>query len=167
MGRFATFTYDLMLRPEVRRLARRRNHHFTQNRLEHSLATAKLAYRAARVLGADARVCARAGLLHDWYFEARDEHANRVGANVHHYRISAANARGIGEPTAVTDAIATHMWPYGRRAPRSTEGWIIWMADNVVWVTDGMATIVKVIRKKYRLFLYGTTYGNRRKSYAP
>lgn len=165
MGRFENYTYDLLQRSDVQRLARRKGHHFTENRLAHSIATAKLAYRLARVLGADARVTARAALLHDWYFEARAEHENRVGANVHHYRIAAANARGIGELPKVTDAIATHMWPYGRRRPRSFESWIVWMADNVTWLTDAVKSFVKLLRKFLRRFLYGTP-GKRGSSYA-
>lgn len=145
---------DLLLRPEVRRLDRREQHHFLQTRLDHSLATAWLAFYVSRFLGANVRVATRAALLHDWYFESRDEHENRVGANVHHYRIAAANARGIGEPTPVIDAIASHMWPWGER-PRTKEAWIVWSVDNVVWLTDFFVSAGKYLRRKVRLFLYG------------
>lgn len=155
MERFLGYISDLLQRPDVRRLARRKDHHFQQNRLEHCLATAKLSYHAARLLNADVRVCTRAALLHDWYFEARNEHTNRVGANVHHYKIAAANARGIGEPASVVEIIERHMWPYGRRAPHTREGWIVWMADNVIWMTDAVKSGLKYIRRKLRLFLYG------------
>ncbi len=155
MRRFESYTFDLLQNPDIQRLARRGAHHFSINRLEHSVSAARLSYVLARTLGADARVCARAGVLHDWYFEAREEHANRVGANVHHYRISAANARGIGEPANVIDAIVTHMWPYGGRSPATLEGWIIWMADNITWVTDGIKSVTRYVRMKYRAFMYG------------
>lgn len=154
MTKFDAYIEDLLGRPEVRKLSRQKDHHFKEDRLEHSLRTARLSYRAACLFRADARVCARAALLHDWYFEARSEHENRVGANVHHYRIAEANARGIGESVAVTDAIASHMWPYGRR-PKTREAWIVWMADNITWVTDGLKSSVKYLRKKFRFFLYG------------
>lgn len=157
MGRFENYTHDLLQRPEVRRLKRRKSHHFTEDRLAHSIATAKLAYRAARVLRADARVAARAGLLHDWFFEDRHEHRNRFGANVKHGAIAAANARGIGEPSAVTEAIATHMWGYVSGAPRSREAWIVWMADNVTWLTDAVKSLVRLLRKYWRRFLYGSS----------
>lgn len=155
MGRFDVYTRDLLEHPDIQRLVRRGAHHFSINRLEHSVMTARLAYVLARTLGADARVCARAAVLHDWYFEAREEHANRVGANVHHYRISAANARGLGEPANVIDAIVTHMWPYGGRAPSSLEAWIVWSADNLTWATDAVKSLFRYVRAKVRAFLYG------------
>lgn len=155
MRRFDSYTFDLLQNPDIQRLVRRGAHHFSINRLEHSVTTARLAYVLARTLGADARVCARAAVLHDWYFEAREEHENRVGANVHHYRISAANARGIGEPASVIDAIVTHMWPYGSRMPSTLEAWILWMADNITWATDGLKSLIRFVRVKYQAFLYG------------
>jgi len=94
-------------------------------------------------------------LLHDWYFEARDEHRNRLGANVHHYRISAANTRGIGEGSPVIDAVRTHMWPYGRRQPQTIEAWIVWMADNVAWAIEGVMSLTIYFRKKIHFFVYG------------
>ncbi|MBI4426594.1 MAG: HDIG domain-containing protein [Candidatus Kerfeldbacteria bacterium] len=155
MRRFESYIDDLLQRPEVRRLARRGAHHFSRNRLQHCLAVAKLSYYLGRLVGADTRVCVRAALLHDWYFENRHEHQNRVGANVHHPQIAARNARGLGEPAAVTDIIATHMWPYGRIRPASLEAWVVWMADNVVWLTDLLASGGHYFRKKMYGFLYG------------
>jgi len=155
MGRFDDYIADLLLNADIQRLARRGAHHFSINRLEHSLAAAKLSYVVARFINADARVCARAGMLHDWFFENRDEHQNRAGANIHHYKISAANARGIGESEAVIRAIETHMWLYVRGKPRSKEAWIIWMADNVVWLTDGAWSFARYCKKKARHFIYG------------
>ncbi|MBI4089958.1 MAG: HDIG domain-containing protein [Candidatus Kerfeldbacteria bacterium] len=157
MRRFSSCVDDLLRRPEIRRLALRRAHHFSRNRLQHCLAVAKLSFYTARLIGADSRTCARAALLHDWYFENRGEHRNRVGANVHHPQIAADNARGLGEPTAVIDIIQTHMWPYGGRTPRSVEAWIVWMADNLVWVTDLVASAAVYLRKKVRRFLYGSS----------
>lgn len=156
MRGFDRLTADLCRNADVQRLARREAHHFLINRFEHSLAVAKLSYIVARLLNADARVCARAGLLHDWFFENRDEHQNRAGANIHHYRIAAANARGIGESDAVIKVIETHMWLYVSGRPRSTEAWIVWMVDNVVWLTDFFWSAGRFIRKQAWLFLYGT-----------
>jgi putative nucleotidyltransferase with HDIG domain len=155
MRRFESYIDDLVQRPEVRRLARRGAHHFSRNRLQHCLAVAKLSYYLGRVVGANTRTCVRAAVLHDWYFENRDEHQNSVGANVHHARIAAQNARGLGEPAAVTGAITTHMWPYGRTRPATLEAWVVWMADNVVWLNDLMVSAGLYLRKKVRGFLYG------------
>ncbi|MFH0829090.1 MAG: HDIG domain-containing metalloprotein [Candidatus Kerfeldbacteria bacterium] len=155
MRRFDEYTFDLLQNRDIQRLARRKAHHFAVNRLEHSLAAARFSYVVARLLNANARICARAGLLHDWFFENRDEHQNRAGANIHHYKISAANARGIGEPEAVIRAIETHMWLYVRGRPRSKEAWIVWMADNVVWLTDGVWSLIRYTKKKLRNFIYG------------
>lgn len=155
MDQFSSTITDLLRRPDIQRLSRMRDHHFQQNRLEHCIATAKLSFWAGRILRADARVCARAGLLHDWYFERRGDHENRIGANVHHYLITAANARGIGESSDVIHCVETHMWPYGRRAPKTREAWIVWMADNVTWCIDALRSSARYLMRKVRLFLYG------------
>ncbi|MBI4092886.1 MAG: HD domain-containing protein [Candidatus Kerfeldbacteria bacterium] len=158
MKKFDSYTDDLLRRPEIQRLARRRDHHFRQNRLEHSLATARVAFWMARFLRADARICARAALLHDWFFEDRAEHHNRFGANVRHSIIAAANAEGLGEVGAVVEAIRTHMWIYVRGKPRTREAWIVWMADNITWLTDGFKSFGKYLRRKARLFIYGQSW---------
>lgn len=157
MNRFDQITDDLLQRPEIRRLALRRNHHFTENRLRHVVRTAHLSFWLARVLRADVRVATRAGLLHDWFFERREQHLNKVGADVHHYRIAAANVRGIGEPRAVVEAVASHMWPWGDR-PRSVEAWIVWSADNLVWVWDALVSAQALVRRKIHGFLYGPPF---------
>lgn len=157
MRRFEGPIEDLLLRPDIRRMHRRENHHFLQTRFDHCLQTARLTFYATRILRGNVRVATRAAMLHDWYFESRDEHANRVGANVRHYRISAANARGLGESQPVIAAIESHMWPWGPR-PASREAWIVWMADNVTWLTDLFISAGKFLRIKARAFLYGPSW---------
>jgi putative nucleotidyltransferase with HDIG domain len=159
MTPFERHTYDLLRRVDFQRLALWRDHHFRRNRLAHSITVAKLAYQTARILRADIRVTTRAALLHDWYFECREEHENRIGANVHHFRISAVNARGLGESGAVIHAIETHMWPYGRIAPKTKEAWIVWMTDNIVWIYDGLNSVYNLLRWKVHVFLYGPDEG--------
>jgi putative nucleotidyltransferase with HDIG domain len=141
---------DLLERPEIRKLKEIRFHHFLESRLDHSVAVAKLAYRMARVFFADEVICARAGVLHDWYEENLPEHRNRIGANVHHYRISLENARRLDESEEVLHAIEVHFWPYGRRVPRTREAWIVWMADNISWLTDFFKSSKKVAKASAR-----------------
>lgn len=141
---------DLLERPEIKRLAEKRFHHFLENRLEHSIAVAKLSYRLARVLFADEVIAARAGILHDWYEEDRAEHRNRIGANVHHYRISVENAKKLGESEEVLHAVQVHFWPYGRKSPKTREAWIVWMADNIAWLTDFFKSSKKVAKASAR-----------------
>lgn len=147
---FSESVSDLLQRPEIQKLAEKRYHHFLENRLEHSIAVAKLAYRIARATFADEVVCARAGVLHDWYEANHPEHRNRVGANVHHYQISVVNAKALGESDEVLHAVHVHMWPYGRRAPKTREAWIVWLADNVTWLTDLFKSSKKVAKSTAR-----------------
>lgn len=141
---------DLLEKPEIQKLRDVQFHHFLESRLDHSIAVAKLGYYLARVLFADEVICARAGILHDWYDENLPEHRNRVGANVHHYRISLENARRINETDEVLHAIEVHFWPYGRRVPRTREAWIVWMADNIAWLTDFLKSSKKVAKQTAR-----------------
>lgn len=141
---------DLLERPEIQKLGKLHFHHFLESRLDHSIAVAKLAYRMARALFADEVICARAGILHDWYEENRPEHRNHLGANMHHYRISVENAQKLGEREEVVHAVRVHMWPYGRRVPRTREAWIVWLADNLTYVVDLYRSTKKVAKSTAR-----------------
>ena len=62
--RFHTHIADLLSLPELHS-SRERPHHFDLTEYDHLLLVARHAHRISHLVRADARVCARAGLLHD------------------------------------------------------------------------------------------------------
>ncbi len=136
IAEFETYVRDLLDHPEVQRLHEARDHHFRRSRFAHSYAVAKLSFRLAKMFHANVAVAARAGLLHDWYHD-HDPHFRKFWRpDTHHFRKSVEAAAAYGESPAVIHAIRTHYWPYGRTAPKTREAWIVWMADNLIWLVD-------------------------------
>ncbi len=134
---FETYIRDLLDHPDIQKL-HDTTAHWKRDRFDHNFAVGKLSYRMARLLNANVAVAARAGFLHDWY------HGHAPGrqrfsfehADQHHFRISHQAASQYGEHPAVLHAIRTHFWPWGRTLPKTREAWIVWTADNLVWVSD-------------------------------
>lgn len=153
---FEFYVSDLLNHPDVQRL-RHTNAHWRRDRFEHCLAVGKLSYRLAKIFHANAVVAARGGLLHDWY------HGHRVDrkrfsfefSDQHHFRISHEAAGKYGEHPRVLHAIRTHFWPWGRTMPKTREAWIVWMADNLVWLEDYWHGVKQVTREGLRYVIYG------------
>lgn len=138
---FQEIVADLLAHPDVQRLGLAERHHFRRSRLEHSIAVGKLSYRLARLIQANVVVASRAGLLHDWYHDHDPHFRKWIRPDTHHFRKSVAAAEAYGEPPAVLHAIRTHYWPYGRKIPRTREAWIVWLADNIIWLVDGWQSL--------------------------
>ena len=111
---FLQTTRELLESDQVRMMGRWK-HHGPISTLDHSLLVAYLSYRAAKVLGLDARAAARGGLLHDLYlYDSKDKSAHPGWQCFDHPRAAARNA---GELTWLSDKerniILSHMWPLG------------------------------------------------------
>lgn len=143
---YETYIADLLDHPGVRRLHDIKRHHWLRSRFEHSYAVGKLAFRMARAVHANVHVSARAGLLHDWYYRQRHPQHPKVKPDPVHYHTAARAAAGYGEPAPVLHAIQTHMWPYGRMIPRTREAWIVWSADNLVYLSDVWQSVKRYFR---------------------
>src|SRR6266498_3356023 len=111
---FRSHVEDLMALPELEG-SRVRVHHFDLSEYDHLLGVAKNAHRLSRFLKADARICARAGLLHD------------LGAHWFNTIAPCALAQRLEEPVAVRHAIRAHtLLPV---LPRTREAWVVVAAD--------------------------------------
>lgn len=153
---FESYIGDLIQHPDVQRL-HQTVAHWRRDRFEHNYAVGKLSYRLAKLFHANVAVAARAGFLHDWY------HGHRVDrkrfsfefSDQHHFRISHEAASNYGEHPRILHAIRTHFWPWGRMLPKTREAWIVWMADNLVWVGDYWHGIKLVTREGKNYLMYG------------
>lgn len=142
---YQTYIRDLLALPDIQRL-KQTIAHWKQDRFSHNFAVGKLSFRLAKLFHANVAVAARAGFLHDWY-HGHAPHRQRFafdGADQHHFRISHEAASKYGENPAVLHAIRTHFWPWGRTMPKTREAWIVWMADNIIWVDDIWQSLKRV-----------------------
>lgn len=107
---------DLLDLPELH-ASRERVHHFDLSEYDHLLGVAQTAHRVSRFLRADARVSARAGLLHD------------LGAHWFNTVRPVALAARLEEPHTVRHAIRAHtLLP---ELPRTREAWAVVAADFI------------------------------------
>ncbi len=124
---------DLLAQPGVQRL-RAIPHHRLVNRFDHVLLVSYVSFALARRWGWDARAAARAGLLHDLFWESC---SNSFALCLNHPETAVRNA---GQLTPLSDRerniILSHMWPAARHLPRYRESWLVDMADNVVCALD-------------------------------
>jgi HD superfamily phosphodiesterase len=111
---FDHYVADLLSLPELDS-SRQRAHHFDLSEYDHLLLVARHAHRLSRYLRADARVCARAGLLHD------------LGAHWFDTTAPCELALRLEEPPGVWHAIRAHtLFP---ELPRTREAWVVVAAD--------------------------------------
>jgi HD superfamily phosphodiesterase len=107
---------DLLDLPELH-ASRLRVHHFDLTEYDHLMQVAQTAHRVSRFLRADARVSARAGLLHD------------LGAHWFNTVKPVALATRLEETHAVRHAIRAHtLLP---TLPRTREAWAVVAADFI------------------------------------
>ncbi len=117
----------------VRRL-RTIPHHRWTNRYEHVLLVSYISFALARRWHWDSRAAARAGLLHDLFFQEAD---SSLSLCLHHPEMAAENAEQVTHLTErERNIILSHMWPAGRYLPRSREAWLVNLVDDLVALLD-------------------------------
>lgn len=111
-------------------------HHNTTDRYSHSLSVSYYAYRISKLFNVDVRSVARAGLLHDFYFEIPYECKNKERIKLltkEHPQIAYKNSKKNFEINIIEeDAIKSHMYPLNLSLPRYKESWIVSLSDKFV-----------------------------------
>ncbi len=116
---------DLLAHPRVSET--RQHIHHSVPKFDHLLRVARYSYLLAPWMGADRRTAVRAAVLHDL--------DSRLGTLTTHGAIAARVAAEMGEPEAVSEAIVSHMYPFGPR-PTTREGWVLVVADKMASLSD-------------------------------
>lgn len=116
---------DLLSHPRV--VETRDHMHHSVPKHDHMMRAARYSYKIAPLFGADRRICVRAAILHDL--------DSRYGTLTTHGAIAARVAAELGEPEEVSQAIISHMYPFGPR-PTTREGWVLTVADKMASLTD-------------------------------
>ena len=131
---FAELIRPYCVTEQVQRL-RQFRHHKKINRSEHALLVSDISFALARRWRWDAVAAARAGLLHDLFFNECD---NTWKLCMTHPETAAENAGQLVQDLSPKERniILSHMWPAGRHLPRSREAWLVDMVDNFVTVLD-------------------------------
>ena len=113
--------------------------HHGLDRKGHSLRVSYYSYRVAKLLGLDYQGAARAGLLHDFFFEnnQKSNMPKRLKTLVEHPNYALDNAMKYFDLTEVEkDIIQSHMFPIGIKLPRYAEGWLVNFVDDVVAINE-------------------------------
>ncbi len=110
--------------------------HHDSNRLDHSLKVSYLAYKLCKKWNLNYESAAKAGLLHDFYFNRIEECNNfkdkvKLFAN-EHPEDAVKNASVRWELTPLEkNIILSHMWPTSFHMPRYKESFIVSFSDKV------------------------------------
>lgn len=113
--------------------------HHGLNRGGHLLRVSYYSYKIAKIMGLDYESSARAGLLHDFFFEdnKNSNMSKRMKTLVEHPKYSVHNSSKYFELTEMEkDIIESHMFPVCRKVPKYFEGWIVNLVDDVVAINE-------------------------------
>lgn len=123
-------------------------HHQWTTRLMHSVNVSYISWKLAKKFGCDARVAARAGLLHDFCpYDFRKKTPTGEHQAFYHPKVAAENSVrtfDIGEKE--WNAIVSHMFPLGP-IPKNKEAWIISMADKICATVEGCHIAIALARR--------------------
>lgn len=131
---------DLLENEELQKLDEITHHHFT-TRLIHSIYVSYVSYKLAKSMNLDYVSTARAGLLHDFFLEEREEveMLGRGSHNAVHPQIALENAEKITEINNIEkDIILKHMFlcTIRIRTPRYQESLIVSMVDKYCAISE-------------------------------
>lgn len=145
---FQAIVADILDDPAVQALAEKEQHSKKCTRLDHCVYVAYLSFWMCRRLGLDHTAAARAGLLHDFFYEDKEDGVSRIWRHPH---TALENAEGLCELSArERDIIVKHMWPLTRALPRYRESFVVGLADKLCAFTE-MVRLYGVIRQRKNL----------------
>lgn len=127
---FRSYIENLLEYDDVKKLDNF-DQHFRTSRLQHCVNVAYYSYRIGRVIGADPRQSARAGMLHDlFHYDWHTDKTPELHA-FYHPKLALKNARNMVELTPnEEDAILKHMWPLYFGMPKYRESVAVTLADK-------------------------------------
>ncbi len=131
---FEDIVSDILADPEVLLLGDEEHHGKSMNRLDHSLYVAYMSFLICQRLKLDHVAAARAGLLHDFFFEDKSMGAKRLWHHPHSALDNAQRKYTLSE--LEEDIIVKHMWPVTRPLPRHKESFVVCMADKLCAIME-------------------------------
>jgi uncharacterized protein len=120
--------------------------HHEGNRLDHSIRVSYYSYKLANFLKLDSEKVARAGLLHDFFFEENcgKTKKTRTKNMFKHPEYALENAlKYFNLSPLEKDIIISHMFPVGIHIPKYFESWIVDFVDDIVAIYEESTIIRK------------------------
>lgn len=120
--------------------------HHGDNRLEHSIRVSYYSYRVAKFLHLNKVAVARAGLLHDFFFEDNLllDKKRRLRVLLNHPEIACINAKKYFTLSKLEeDIITSHMFPIGKKVPKYLESWLVDFTDDIVSIYEKTRVVSK------------------------
>lgn len=110
--------------------------HHNSNRLDHSLKVSHLAYKLCKKLNLNYESAAKAGLLHDFYFNRIAEldcmaDKIRLFTNEHPEDAVVNASKRFTLSPLEKDIIISHMWPVSTHIPKYRESFIVSLSDKI------------------------------------
>lgn len=115
--------------------------HHDSNRLNHSLKVSYLSYNLCKKMGLDYKCVAKAGLLHDFYFN-RIEECSTIKDKItlfmnEHPEDALKNAEERFDISPLEkDIILSHMWPASKHLPKHRESFVVSLVDKFFSVKE-------------------------------
>lgn len=129
---------DILFHPEFKK-RKKYTHHENESVYEHCISVSLLAYKMAKLIGADYKDAAIAGLLHDFYLRPWQEcHTKKKFFEQHgftHAREACWNAKKWFPQymnKQVEEAIIKHMFPLNPSIPVYKVSYCVTLADKIV-----------------------------------
>ncbi len=115
--------------------------HHNSNRLDHSLRVSYVSYSICKKLGLNYQSVAKAGLLHDLYFNRTTdckEFKDKVKLYTYEHPMDAVkNAENLFYLTPLEkNIIVSHMWPLSFKMPKYKESVIVGLVDKYLSFKD-------------------------------
>ena len=113
--------------------------HHGLDRKSHSLRVSYYSYKVCKALKLNYKSAARAGLLHDFFFENNQESSisKRVNTLINHPKYALKNANDIFDLSELEkDIIVSHMFPISIKPPKYMEGWVVNLVDDAVAIAE-------------------------------
>lgn len=132
---------DIVYCEELERL-RLITHHISTTRFQHCLNVSYYSYIVCRKLRLNARSAARAGLMHDLFYDDRKEYKSARTKDQPSYSLmhSLSALENAGQITEISplekDIIEKHMWPMTRPLPKYSESYVITVIDKYCAVLE-------------------------------
>lgn len=128
-------------------------HHYHTTRLRHNLSVSYVSYKIAQSRGLKAKSVARAGLMHDFFLETRQEiAAMKMGSHAEvHPKIALENARDLTSLSDLeADIILSHMYMSCLKSPKPKyeESFLVSMVDKRCAISEFMMPAARWVQQR-------------------
>ena len=152
--KYTSIVSDILYHPEFTK-TKNISHHGL-NRYEHCVRVSYYSYKTAKILHLDYEKTARAGLLHDFFLETKEnkKKKDKFQILINHPKKALATSKKYFDITPIEeDIILSHMFPIGLRTPKYLESWIVTIVDDIMAIYEEIFIKSKQLKHAYNFLL--------------